>query len=100
MYSSPLYAQAPSLCLCRGSKVLKHDESFVLLFVSRHRREERKKSRKKDVMGQKKREQNDGVTKEEKQNLSQSHSCVAGPCSSEQPLIRLVFRGGISSQTF
>lgn len=51
-------------------------------------------------MGQKKKEQNYSITKGEKQNLSQSHSCIAGPCSSEQPLIRVVFRGGISSQTF
>lgn len=35
-----------------------------------------------------------------KSRISQSHSCVAGPCNSEQPLIRVVFRGGISSQTF
>lgn len=42
-------------------------------------------------------EQRDGATKSEP---CQSHSCVAGPCSSEQPLIRVVFRGGISSQTF
>lgn len=42
-------------------------------------------------------EQRDGATKSEPY---QSHSCVAGPCSSEQPLIRVVFRGGISSQTF
>ena len=67
-------------------------------------RKERKKERKKEVMGQNKTEKresrNDGVTKGEKQNPSQSHSCVAGPCSCEQPLIRPVFRGGISSQTF
>lgn len=48
------------------------------------------------VMGPNK-EQSDGATKSEP---CQSHSCVAGPCSSEQPLIRVVFRGGISSQTF
>lgn len=73
---------------------------FTFLLASSDEKTQRRKERKKDVMGQKKKEQNDGITKGEKQNLSQSHSCVAGPCNSEQPLIRVVFRGGISSQTF
>lgn len=64
-----------------------------------HQKSSRKKEGRNErwgVMGPNK-EQRDGATKSEP---CQSHSCVAGPCSSEQPLIRVVFRGGISSQTF